>query len=238
MREVPQKEARWEDCFTLESVCSTCQKNGQVSHIQSSRACNNCLKDSVTCNKVVVMTIVTDCEECNKQALLELDLLADTSALPPELVLAVPFPDVVHLGKSVKCSWSKWFIELDGKMSNLVMLRTLRDCNDLTIRNRFRKLRLTLKCIRNKDRMVVEPIVRLTRTEVLKELEQIKFVIHIIVPEKYRFWNSNQPGMCPRPVAVSIGPHGIVLVLHYDFDKATSKLTTVRLHQPADVCIK
>ena len=24
----------------------------------------------------------------------------------------------------------------------------------------------------------------------------------------------------------------------YDFDKATSKLTTVRLHQPADVCIK
>ena len=29
-----------------------------------------------------------------------------------------------------------------------------------------------------------------------------------------------------------------MIVLHYDFDKATSKLTTVRLHQPADVCIK
>ena len=47
------------------------------------------------------MAIVTDCEEYNKQALLELDSLAETSALPPELVLAVPFPDVVHFGKSV-----------------------------------------------------------------------------------------------------------------------------------------
>ena len=44
--------------------------------------------------------------------------------------------------------------------------------------------------------------------------------------------------MCPRPIAVSTGPHGTVLVLDYDFDKATSKLTTVHLHQPADVRIK
>ena len=107
-----------------------------------------------------------------------------------------------------------------------MLLRTLRDCNDMTIQNRFRKL-LTLECVRNKDRMAVEPIVCLTRTEV-----------HTITPEKYRFCKSNQSGMCPRPIAVSTGPHGTVLVLHYDFDKATSKLTTVRLHQPADECIK
>ena len=94
-------------------MCSVCQENGQVSHIPSLIACNNCLKDGVTCSKVVVMAIVTDWEECNKQALLKLDSLAETSALPPELVLAVLFPDVVHLGKSVKCSWSNWFIELD-----------------------------------------------------------------------------------------------------------------------------
>ena len=131
----------------------------------SLRACNTCLKDGVTCNKDVVMAIVTDCEECNKQALLELDSMVETSALPPELVLAVPFPDVVHLEKSVKCSWSNWFIELDGEMSNLVLLRTLFDCNDLTIRNRFRKL-LTLERVRNKDRTAVDPIVRIMRTEV------------------------------------------------------------------------
>ena len=107
-----------------------------------------------------------------------------------------------------------------------MLLRTLRDCNDLTIRNRFRRL-LTLECVRNKDRMGVEPIVRLTRTE-----------FHINAPEKYKFWKNNQPGMFSRPIAVSTGPHGTVLVLHYDFDKATSKLTTVRLHQLANECIK
>ena len=81
--------------------------------------------------------------------------------------------------------------------------------------------------------MAVESIVRLiiTRTEVLKELEQVKFVIHTISPEKYRFRKSNQPDMCSRPIAVSTDPHGTFLVLHYDFDKATSKLTTVRVHQ-------
>ena len=107
-----------------------------------------------------------------------------------------------------------------------MLFRTLRDCNDMTIQNRFRKL-LTLECVRNKDRMAVEPVVCLTRTEV-----------HTIAPEKYRFCKSNQSGMCPRPIAVSTSPHGTVLVLHYDFDKATSKLTTVCLHQPADECIK
>ena len=56
-----------ENCFTLESVCSVCQENGQVSHIQSLRACNTSLKDGVTCNKVVVMAIETDCEDI-KQA--------------------------------------------------------------------------------------------------------------------------------------------------------------------------
>ena len=61
-----------------------------------------------------------------QQALFELDSLVETSALPPESVLAVPSPDVVHLRKSVKCSWSNWFIKLDGEMSNLVLLRTLR----------------------------------------------------------------------------------------------------------------
>ena len=74
-------------------------------------------------------------------------------------------------------------------------------------------------------------------SRVVVELEQFTFVIHTIAPEKYRFWKSNQPGMCPRPITVSRGPHGTVLVLDYDLDKAPSKLTTVHLHQPADVCM-
>ena len=110
----------------------------------------------------------------------------------------------------------------------------------MLIRKSEKKLRklLSLECVRNKDRMAVEPVVRLTRPEVLEVLRQIQFVAHTIVPEKYRFWKSNQTGVCPRPIAITYGPQGTLLVLDYDFESSTAKLVTVRLHQPADVSIK
>ena len=38
-----------------------------------------------------------------------------------------PLPDVVHLGKSFKCSWANWFTDLEGAKSSLVLIRTLYD---------------------------------------------------------------------------------------------------------------
>ena len=84
----------------------------------------------------------------------------------------------------------------------------------------------------------MELVVRLTRPEVLEVLKQIQFFAHTIVPEKYRFWKSNQTGVCPRPIAISSGPQGTLLVLDYDFESSTAKLVSVRLHQPADVSVK
>ena len=69
-------------------------------------------------------------------------------------------------------------------------------------------------------------------------LKGVTFVAHTIVPEKYRFWKSNQTGVCPRLIAITSGPQGTLLVLDYDFESSTAKLVTVRLHQPADVSIK
>ena len=54
----------------------------------------------MTCQKLAVMAVATDCEECNKKALVRLSDMADDNELPPELQLAVPLPDVVHVGKS------------------------------------------------------------------------------------------------------------------------------------------
>ena len=67
----------------------------------------------MTCQKLVVMAVPT--------------AMADDKELPPALELVVPLPDVVHIGKSCKYSWSNWFIILDGEFSNLVLLRSLRD---------------------------------------------------------------------------------------------------------------
>ena len=117
-------------------------------------------------------------------------------------------PDDVHLGKSLKCRWTNWFIDLEGARSNLV--HTLRDSGSLDIHRKLRKC-LTLACVRNKDRMAVEPIVRLTRPTVLNVLEEVAFVVHTVVPEKYRFWKSNQgelASLCKRPIALKRGTQG------------------------------
>lgn len=218
------------------SLC-VCKASGQVSHIPSLRACDSCLKKNILCRKFATLAVITDCEECNKKALLEIDTMADGGTLPPELFLAVPLPDVVHVGKSLKCSWSNWFLDFNGELSNLVLLRTLRDDACTENRKKLKKL-LSLECVRNKDRMAVEPIVRLTRPDVLEVLEDVQLVAHTIVPEKYRFWKTNQSGVCTRPIAVTRGPHGILIVLDFDFKSCKAKLLTVRLHQPADVSIK
>ena len=105
------------------------------------------------------------------------------NTMPPEPLLLTSLPDVVHIGISLKCSWSDWFIDLDGQMSNLVLIRTLRDSTDSDVRKLLRRM-LTLECVRNIDRMAVEPIVRFTRPEVIEVLIKVSLVLHTLFPEK------------------------------------------------------
>ena len=102
----------------------------------------SCLEESVQCRKVAVLAVVTDCGECNKQALLEIEKISENNTMPPELLLLTPFPDVVHIGKSLKCSWSNRFIDLNGQMSDLVLIHTsqLRDLIDSDFRKLLRKI--------------------------------------------------------------------------------------------------
>ena len=39
------------------------------------------------CRKVAVLTVATDCEERNKQALLEIEKMSENNTMPPELLL-------------------------------------------------------------------------------------------------------------------------------------------------------
>ena len=82
-----------EECLQTKAVCRDCCAKGQVSHIPALRACDSCLEESVECHKTVILVVVTDCEECNKKALLKLDKMSDENNLPPELLLIVPMPD-------------------------------------------------------------------------------------------------------------------------------------------------
>ena len=148
--------------------------------------------------------------------------MAQDGTLP--LSLFVTLPDVVHLGKSMKCSWTNWFIDLEGAKSSLVLIRTLRDSAGPDMRKKLRKL-LTLDCVRNKDRMAVEPIVRLTRASILD--------MHSTERNK-----TNQSGVYKRPIAVESGPEGKVLVLDYDFESRETRLVELRLHQTVEVQVR
>ena len=58
------------------------------------------------CKKLTILAVITDYENCNEKALLELDTMANSASWSLELALVVLLPDVVHIGKSLKCSWS------------------------------------------------------------------------------------------------------------------------------------
>ena len=142
-----------------------------------------------------------------RKALLVLNSSAKNETLPAELSIVVALPHVVHLGKSLKCSWANWFIGLEGARSNLVLIRTLRDSGSLDIRRRLKKC-LTLECVRNKDRMAVEPILCITRSTVLDVLEEVTFCGSHRGARKCRFWKSNQgvqASLCKRPIALKCG---------------------------------
>ena len=181
----------------------------------------SCLEESVQCRKVAVLAVVTDCGECNKQALLEIEKMSENNTMPPELLLLTPLPHVVHIGEGLKCSWSNWFIDVLSSINPHVTVERLRKL--------LRKM-VILGCVRNKDRMAVEPIVRLTRPEVREVLSEVSLVVHTLVPEKYRFWTSNQQGICCHSVAICPGPIGSILALDYVFNTSYSRLLKIRLH--------
>ena len=78
------------------------------------------------------------------------------------------------------------------------------------------------------DRMAVEPIaiVRLTWQQVLDLPTDVKLVVLILAPEKFRFCKDNMAGAYLRPVALTPAPQGIILVLDYDFETSTMFLPT------------
>ena len=66
-------------------------------------------------------------------------------------------------------------------------------------------------------------------------LSKVSLVVHTLASEKYRFWTSNQQGVCCHPVAICPGTLGSIFALDYDFNTSCPRLLKIRLHQPADV---
>ncbi|VDI02841.1 Hypothetical predicted protein [Mytilus galloprovincialis] len=126
----------------------------------------------------------------------------------PMITALSMLPDCIHVGKSIKCSFSNWYLLLNGERSNLSIMQTLRSDANFDVRQRLRKL-LNIDCVRNKDRMAVDTVIKISSPEVVDVLRSVKLVVHDIIPERYRPTDDNKPGMYPHPVALDTDGIGI-----------------------------
>ena len=120
---------------------------------------------------------------------------------------------------------------LDSARTSLVTLHTLRDFAEPEIRGKLRK-HLSLEAVRNKDRMAVEPILKLSEPSVVAMIQDV-VAVQTLVPETYRFWKSNMTGMYRKPVDICLSKTGKLMVVT-NCNKI-GQLLEVRLHSPADV---
>lgn len=135
--------------------------------------------------------------------------MADLIAEKPITFLEylVVFPDVVHLAKTYKCSWSNWYLILgDGDRSTLRTLRMLRNESKSTdLSNTLQNL-LTAESFRNKDTMPTEPLILLT-APTLTLIEYLKSMILTIsiLADRYRIMDTNKRGLYEHPFAICTG---------------------------------
>lgn len=125
-----------ETCLNLEAVCDKCKDERQLSYCPSLRACKRCLENHIQCVKFLVLAWSIDCDSGNSKMA---DLVAEEKIQFLEYL--VVFPDVVHLVKTYKCSWSNSFLIVgEGGRSTLSTLRMLRNESSLEITGILQKL--------------------------------------------------------------------------------------------------
>ena len=162
------------------------------------RTCSKCIDAEHKCVKMAVFGFIADCEEGNKKAMERIMKKFQEKSSEPECALLLAIPDAVHVGKSLKCSFSNWFLLFDDRRSSLAVLRTLRENSDHETRSKMRKHIRDQDAVRNKDRMAVEPILELSAEGFTKFLENLGPVVHCLVPEKFRYtlptpsWHNHQ----------------------------------------------
>ncbi|CAH3171603.1 unnamed protein product [Porites lobata] len=134
-------------CLQMKAVCQECQRKGHLSYLPALRSCESCLEESVQCRKVAVLAVVTDCEECNKQALLEIQKMSENNTMPPELLLLTPLPDVVHIdkivyfaaAKSPHCNGGLYCFDIESSEVTNVLGNMTDNCREIKKVARFKE---------------------------------------------------------------------------------------------------
>ena len=94
----------------------------------------------------------------------------ENETIDPLLSLVVPLPDSPHLEKSLKASFSNWYLKLLDERGWLSFLYKLRNKASKLEMNKMRKL--LPKNVRNKDRQDPISVLRLSDPKVVSYLQK------------------------------------------------------------------
>lgn len=224
-------------CYERKDVCEECQEKGHISYIPSLRCCDHCLDNGLICRRMVVLVLSTDCEQGNKSAFEIFKSKIENGQIDPYLSLLLILPGCPHVGKSMKASFSNWWLKCGDERSNLSQLRTLRNRSDNITKEAFRKLIPKNDHVKNRDRQDPSTVLELSKQRLIEELSQIGYVCHTIIPELDKFTQENRMGMITSPISIAVANYGWILFLAFDAKSNTSTLYKARLHNPIDKII-
>ena len=231
-----------QDCWTNKDLCAQCRGLGRKTIYPQLEPCFQCLEKGINCKKVVFYFLAMDCFTGNRFMIeqFQKDLLDGTK--DPEVFLTEPIGEIIHILKTIKSSFSNWFVlGLGGNIINLSMLRTLRDDNkDKVITAALRRV-LQKGSVVNRDRQDTDCLIEFSKlVPVLREvIQDDPIVVHQIWPEKYKMEPTNKPGALGAIRflgAVNIGH--IAAISDDKQNENISILSLLELHSPVRIKIR
>lgn len=210
-----------EDCWTNKRVCDACLNTGFKEWHPAARPCSTCHEKDQICYRIIQLGWCSDCESRQKAFMERL------VSLYPE-TFQFPMPDPPHNLKSVRSARFWYWLFLDESLINLRIILALRRDRNSMISSPVKKA-VSLKALKNKDRMSVETALEVFTPSLQRVLPK-EDVVLTIVPEIYTFWRQNRPNTVICPVDVVIHQEtGTVFFSDYQLNQVMS----CDLHCPA-----
>ncbi len=205
------------ECIQQKTICEACAPIHN-SIYPALRRCDQCVKDDIRCCRLAVVANSQDCEAKYKAAMVTMKNNKASSDIMD------PFPDTSHNGKNLKSPVVNWWPVIDGKRSNLLILRVLRSGNE-TLRKT-----VPLRAVRGRDRMDVDDLLHMTSSKCTDTLKTIPWAVVTIVPELFRIFESNKPGILQHPLYITMFGNKLATS-----DISKGEVKTITMHYPATV---
>ena len=194
------------------SVCSACTALGHRHVEVGFRACDSCIQEKQLCQRMTCLLLPADCESYQNTGM-ELWLKRYRSSSTEEQLhsLALPCPEDVHLVKRLRAALKNYWISVDGQRINLSILWFMRNQGSLETRRKWERA-LPGSAVLGRDNMDVDSVLHQSAPAVrqlLNDPENSAIVVEI-VPDRFRYWTGNRPGVVGSPTSICMADFGYI----------------------------